>query len=124
DEIYSDPAENPFGTQIPILLQSCPHRPFTGFLAAPVDPERVNGVFLPIGVDFAAVENIVRRQVDERCSALVTSGGQVGSSGAIDRSGRLWFAFGAIHSRVSRKVDHQIGALPSHGFANRRTAGD
>ena len=101
-----------------MLLQSCPHRPFTGFLAAPVDPERVNGVFLPIGVDFAAVENIVRRQVDQRCAALVASSSEVGSSGAIDRPGRFRFAFGAIHGGVSSKVDHQIGALPSQGLAD------
>ncbi len=116
DEICAMRAVHPGGPQDDVMWDSRPHRALTGFLAAPIDAERVDRILLPVGFELASVEDVIRRQVNERRRALAARRRDMSSSRAIDRPSQLGLAFSAVDCGIGRKVDHQIGALPcDHG---------
>src|SRR5713226_4281824 len=64
DEICAMRAVYPGGAQDDVMSDSCPHRALAGFLAAPIDAQRVDRILLPVGSELAPVEDVIRRQVN------------------------------------------------------------
>src|SRR6516165_11632523 len=115
---------DPRSPQNQVALQSRPHRTLACFFAAPIDAQWGDRILLSVGLGFASVEDIIRRNVNERGPGLVASSGNVSRSRAIDRPSRLRLALGTVDGRIGCEVDCSIGALFTKDRANERALGD
>ena len=123
-EICSICPVHPGGPQDDVVRRRRPHGALGGFLAAPIDIERVDGIRLAVGLALAPVEHVIGRQVNQRRRVLAAYRSDMSSSRAIDRPSRFGLAFGAVDRGISGEIDDQIGAFPSDRGAYGRCLGD
>ena len=98
--------------------------PLPGEFRAPVDAQRCGRGVFRVGQVCRAVEDVVRRDVDQRRAVRLRGPGEVLRRPAVQPVGRLLVLLGALHVGVGRAVHDHFGAGLRHGLPDGPGVGD